>query len=286
MNGQAERVFELQRLEKRLAGQNLPRHSKIFAFTSGKGGTGKTFLSVNMAFALSIMGKKILLVDFDCNFSNVHILMNVIATKTLSLFFLNKNLLPELITEVEPNLSVIFGDSGMQDFPKLSAGSIVNFFGQLRNLEHEYDFIFIDTASGTNKETLEILSQSDHTIVITSPEPTAVMDAYVVIKLLDGVGFTGEKNIVVNKSEDKNLADLTFLNLKTAVDHFLKTEIKFLGFAGNDAAVSRSIMAQTLLMKQTSNLPSEAGSLITLQISELAANLIKYIHVANIKQAG
>ncbi|MFA4923333.1 MAG: AAA family ATPase [Ignavibacteriaceae bacterium] len=267
MTGQAERVFELQRLEKKLARNNLPQLNKIFAFTSGKGGTGKTFLSVNMAFALSMMGKKVLLIDFDCNLSNVHILVNVIPAKTLSLYFLNKNLLPDLITEVEPNLSFIFGDSGMQDFPALSSGSIANFFGQLRNLELGYDFIFIDTASGTNKETLEILSHSDHIIVITSPEPTAVMDAYVVLKLLDGIGYTGAKNIVVNKSGDKSLADLTFSNLKTAVDHFLKIEIKFLGFAGNDAAVSRSIMAQTLLMKQTSN------SQIANQINELAVKL-------------
>jgi len=279
MTGQAQRVFELQRLEKYLVESSRPRRSKIFAFTSGKGGTGKTFLSVNMAFALSLMEKKVLLIDFDCNLSNAHILVNVIPTKTLSLFFLNQNLLPDLITEVEPNLSFVFGDSGMHDFPKLSDSAIANFFTQLRNLEHTYDFIFLDTASGTNRETLEILSHSDQSIVITSPEPTAVMDAYVVLKLLDGIGYTGGKNIVVNKSEDKNLADLTFSNLKTAVDHFLKIDINFMGFAANDAAVSRSIMAQTLLLKQTSDSP------ISFQINELAANLIKYVQLANIKQA-
>lgn len=280
MNGQAGRIFELQRLEKKRAKTNSPQNGKIFSFTSGKGGTGKTFLAVNIATSLAKQGKKVLLIDFDYNLSNVHILVDVIPEKTLSLFFLNKELLPNLITEIEPNLSCIFGDSGLQDFPKLTEGAIANFFDQLRRIEHLFDFIFVDTASGSNKETLEILSYADQCILITSPEPTSVMDAYAVLKLLNGIGFTGRKNIIVNKSEDKNIADITFLNLKTAVDHFLKIEIKFLGFVNNDAAVSRSIMAQTPLFKD------EPESGITLQINELAANLVKNIHVANIQQAG
>lgn len=280
MNGQAGRIFELQRLEKKRAKTNSPQNGKIFSFTSGKGGTGKTFLAVNIATSLAKQGKKVLLIDFDYNLSNVHILVDVIPEKTLSLFFLNKELLPNLITEIEPNLSCIFGDSGLQDFPKLTEGAIANFFDLLRRIEHLFDFIFVDTASGSNKETLEILSYADQCILITSPEPTSVMDAYAVLKLLNGIGFTGRKNIIVNKSEDKNTADITFLNLKTAVDHFLKIEIKFLGFVNNDAAVSRSIMAQTPLFKD------EPESGITLQINNLAVNLVKNIHVANIQQAG
>jgi len=280
MNGQAGRIFELQRLEKKRAKVNSPQNGKIFAFTSGKGGTGKTFLAVNIATSLAMMGKKVLLVDFDYNLSNIHILVDVIPEKTLSLFLLNKELLPDLITDIEPNLSCIFGDSGLQDFPKLSGGAIDNFFDQLRRIEHVFDFIFVDTASGSNKETLEILSHADQCVLITSPEPTSVMDAYAVLKLLNGIGFTGRKNIIVNKSDEKNTADITFLNLKTAVDHFLKIEIKFLGFLNNDASVSRSIMAQTPLIKQAPE------SIITLQIKELAVNLVNNIHVANIQQAG
>ncbi len=280
MNGQARRIFELQRLEKKRAKTNSPQKGKIFAFTSGKGGTGKTFLAVNIAASLAKQGQKVLLIDFDYNLSNVHILLDVIPEKTLSLFFLNKELLPNLITEVEPNLPCIFGDSGLQDFPKLTVGAIANFFDQLRRIEHLFDFILVDTASGSNTETLEILSYADQCVLITSPEPTSVMDAYAVLKLLNGCGFTGRKNIIVNKSEDKNTADITFLNLKTAVDHFLKIEIKFLGFVNNDAAVSRSIMAQTPLINR------QPDSSIALQINELAANLVKNIHVANIQQAG
>ena len=280
MNGQAGRIFDLQKLERKRAKMNPPQNGKIFAFTSGKGGTGKTFLAVNIAASLAVMGKKVLLVDFDYNLSNVHILVDIIPEKTLSYFFLNRNLLPDIITEVEPNLSFIFGDSGLQDFPKLSDGAIAQFFEQLRRIEHLYDFILIDTASGTNKETMEILSHADQSVLVTSPEPTSVMDAYAVLKLLNGIGFTGRKNIIVNKSEDKSVADITFLNLKTAVDHFLKTEIKFLGFVNSDPSVSRSIMAQTILVKQTPD------SLIIDQIKELGKNFIKFIHVANIQQAG
>jgi len=278
MTGQAGRVFELQKLERSTKTTSLS-NGKIFAFTSGKGGTGKTFLAVNTAFALSSLGKKVLLVDFDYNLSNAHILIDVIPEKTLSLFFLNKNLLPNLITEIEPNLSFIFGDSGMQDLPKLSGGSIAHFFEQLRSLEHRYDFIFIDTASGTSKETMEILLHADQNILVTSPEPTSVMDAYAVLKLLHGIGFTGRKNVIVNKVDDKNSADITFLNLKAAVEHFLKIEIKFLGFVSNSSAVSQSIMAQTPLLKQS---PS---SRIAKQIIDLAINLSKYRQVANIQQA-
>jgi len=279
MSGQAERVFELQSLKKKAAVYPPFELRKIFAFTSGKGGTGKTFLSVNIALALALMHKKVLLVDFDCNLSNVHILLDVIPDKTLSNYFLNRSLLPELIMKVEPNLSVIFGDSGMQNFPALTNGAIANFFSRIRNLEEAYDFILLDTASGSNKETLEILSHADETIVITSPEPTAVMDAYAVMKLLTSIGYRGEKSIVVNKAENESAADLAFTNLKKAVDHFLNIEVKSFGSIYTDAAVSRSIMAQTPLMKH--NPESQAAH----QINELASNLINNVHLANIQQA-
>ncbi|MDP3830922.1 MAG: AAA family ATPase, partial [Ignavibacteriaceae bacterium] len=121
MIGQLNRILELEKLK---ASQLVKRNNKVVAFTSGKGGTGKSFLSLNIAFSLSKAGKKILLIDFDPNLSNLNIMMNKRAEKNLSSFILQKELLGDLVTEYSSNLHIIFGESGKVDFPSLSQGII------------------------------------------------------------------------------------------------------------------------------------------------------------------
>jgi len=279
MSGQAERVFELQSLTKKISSLVNSGDRKIFAFTSGKGGTGKTFLSVNTAYALATMGKRVLVIDFDFNFSNVHILVNELPERTLFGFFTNRVLLKEIISEVTPNLSVIYGDSGVTDYPPLTAGAIAGFFRQLRTIESDYDIIILDTASGAGKETLQVLSHTDHTVVIATPEPTAVMDAYVLFKLLDGLGYQGEKSILINKSDDEETAQTAYANLQKAVNHFLHCHVSYLGFVNNDEAARRSILAQLPLVQYAS------GSVAAKQIAALSSNLLNYLQLANIQQA-
>jgi len=275
MFGQAERVLELNRAA---AGFSRGGDSKIFAFTSGKGGTGKTFLSLNIAHALS-MQYKILYIDFDQNLSNANIMFNEIPETTIFDFFAGKSLLNETIVEYEPNLHFIFGDSGRLSYPRVKTESIIYFFNQLEKVYPDYDFIFIDTGSGANEEIFSILTKADVNIIVTTPEPTAVMDGYVMLKLLNAHSFDGKKTILLNKCGDEDEGETAFKNLTAAAGHFLNEKLNLLGIISFDKAVVETIMAQEPILKHS------PLSTACRQIKAVSDNLYEFAHMANIQQS-
>ncbi len=274
MIGQAERLIELKNLA---AKGNRKFNSKIFAFSSGKGGTGKTFLTLNTAYSISKQNKKVLVVDLDANLSNANILLDIVASKTLFNFFSGIDSLDNIITEVENNFHLIFGDSGKTNYTAPSNALIEKFFSQLRSFENEYDFIFLDLGAGADDVILNFLIRSDMNIVVTTPEPTAVMDAYVVLKLLKYHNYSGKKLVIINKCKSKTEGENTLTNLAAASKHFLKEEINSLGFISDDSSVNLSIISQTLLTKQSPQ------SKVSIQILKLAAQIIEYKQLANIR---
>lgn len=281
MYGQAERVLEFKRLE---AEESRGSRKKIFAFTSGKGGTGKTFLSLNIAYALSLK-KKILFIDLDQNLSNANIMVNEAPVKTLYSFFSGKNLLNELICETYPGLHFIFGDSGKLGYNKRMNSSVNQLFNQLIELESNYDFIFLDTGSGAGEEVFSILLNADVNIIVTNTEPTAIMDAYVMLKLLNGNNYHGEKAILINKCIDSGDGKSAFNNLELATNHFLNEKLNLLGTVDFDRKVSASIIAQELILRSDPLLP------VCMQISKISDHICEYwddltigTHVANIHQ--
>ncbi|HUX92250.1 MAG TPA: AAA family ATPase [Ignavibacteriaceae bacterium] len=273
MTGQAERVFELESLKNNEA---LRYSSKIVAFTSGKGGTGKTFISVSLAYAISRLNKKVLFIDLDSNLSNANIMLNVVASKTLYDFFTGRSLLHELITKYEPNLHFIFGDSGKSDYPKPKAEFVGQLFNQIRALQNDYDIVLLDTGAGAGEDVISVLLNADKNILVTTPEPTAVMDAYVIIKFLSSRNYSGEKMVIINKCVDRNDGEVTFNNLSLAANHFLKEKIDLLGEIKYDNTISKTIKAQELFIKKYQR--TEAS----LQILKTAKRLSEIIQVANI----
>jgi flagellar biosynthesis protein FlhG len=272
MFGQAERVLELSRFT---TGSNKGGDSKTFVFTSGKGGTGKTFLSINFAYALSAHNK-ILFIDLDQNLSNANIMFNEIPEKTICDFFAGKNLLHETIKEYDANLHIIFGESGRLGYPRVKDESIVYFFNQLKKLEPEYDFIIIDTGSGASEEVLSILLKADVNVIVATPEPTAVMDAYVMLKLLHARNYKGKKTILINKCVTEEEGETAFKNLTAAAGHFLHEKLNLVGSICSDEAVRESIMAQEPILRKS---PTSKASL---QIVNVSARLYEFAHMANI----
>lgn len=276
MNEQVAKLMQLRRLEEKT---KLNSSSKIISIVSGKGGTGKSFFALNFAYQLSRLGKKILLVDLDFNFSNIHLLLNYAAENTLSDFLLQRKALRELVFKYSENLNIIFGDSGASDHPKINRDLLEYFFIHLNKMSPQYDFIILDSSAGADDITLYQLNKSDYNIIIATPEPTSVMDAYVIFKLIVENTEVTKNYVVFNKSESKIDSDSAFQNLSTAVRHFVKSEINLLGVIGYDRTVYRSIMEQELLMKSYPN------SMAALEISELVRRLLKFAQVANNNQA-
>ena len=258
MTGQLDRIRELEKLfnaEK----NNVP--NKILAVTSGKGGTGKTFFAANFAYQYAKF-HKVLLIDLDFNLSNLHLLFNIHKQKTLNTFFESKAVFAEIITNYNSNLDMIFGDSGISNQGIPSFNQIDNMFSEIKNIADRYDLIIFDLGAGVSDVNLHILSKAHTKLIVTNPEPTAIMDAYVLIKLLKNNENTDEYLYcwlidVWKKSEGNQ----SFNNLKSAVDHFLKTSINFLIEISESTEVRKSIIDQKLFAKYNKSSQRESVQL-------------------------
>lgn len=276
MIGQAERLIELNNLKTGQTEQDSKKRGRVIAFSSGKGGTGKTFICLNTAYALTKLRKKVLIIDLDPNLSNINIMLNIKAEKTLINYFQDKCALRDLVTKHENFLHFIFGDSGRVDYPV--SKNLEYMFRDIKELAESYDYIFLDIGAGANEEIIYLLKSADLNIIITNPEPTAVMDAYVIIKLLHNSGSVSDKLIIVNKCYAKDDGQTAFNNLSKASSHFLGENINLLGFIDHDLNVNNAIKSQELYLRW------HPYANAATQIVKIAQSLIKIQQVANSNQ--
>jgi flagellar biosynthesis protein FlhG len=276
MIGQAQRVSELERLKGK---RSFTTSGKIITFTSGKGGTGKTFAALNTAYSLAQMGARTLLIDFDTNLSNINIFLNYHPKTTVSDFLQKKQLFEEIIIKRDVNFDIVFGDSGKAEYPEMNEKLVDELMRGIEKVEQNYDFIIIDTASGANVGIISLLCRSEINIIITTPEPTAVMDAYVIIKLLKVNGYNKEKYVVFNKCLSEEAGALAYNNLTNASTHFLGESIDLLGTISYDQEVMHSIITQELICK--TNPYSETVR----QLQNLSEKILKFKQLVNINQA-
>ncbi len=272
MDSQATRLIELFNLKKRDSAANS---AKIVSVISGKGGTGKSFFALNFAAQLAKRKKKILLIDFDYNFANLHLFLNKTVANPLSEFFLDRLSLTELIEHYSEYLDIIFGDSGFDSNAQINEEKIERTFFSIEKLADKYDYIILDSAAGGNDMTLRQISYSDYNIIVTLPEPTSIMDAYVILKYCAVNELKPFNTIVINKSDSKEEGNTAFSNLNSAVTHFLSIDVKLLGLVSNSDLVTKSIKSQKLL-----SITAPTSQIIS-EISEIAERFIKIGHVAN-----
>lgn len=273
MIGQAKRLYELNTLESKMISGN--KGSSIIAFLSGKGGTGKSFLSTNLAFALSQKGKRVLLIDLDLNFANINLILNVNTSKNIFHLLNREADIDELIFHYSNNYDVIFGANGKFNHPGLSQTNSDFLYGQITQILSNYDFVFLDMSSGIGENVINMTKFADYIFIISTPQPTSVMDAYVVCKILKKSEITNDKFLIVNKSNSNEHAQLAHQNLSKAIEHFLNEKIKFLGIVGHENSVDDSIFNQELLTEHSPN------NIISLQIKGIADKIVKFKQVAN-----
>lgn len=262
MVGQAERLYQINSLLNKSEHSNK---SKIIAVTSGKGGTGKSFVASNLSVLLAHQNKKVLLVDLDINLSNQNVFFNISNRETLYHYLIHNCELQDTVFEYSDNLDIILGESGKLDHPSLNDSQVSRLFADLRKLNKKYDLIILDTSSGIERSTLEILLNSDEIFLVASSEPTSVMDGYVILKMLKSRGATNKINVIINKCLDEKDAVEAYDNLQKAANHFLKTNINYLGMVSFSKSVIQSIKDQNPLVL------SDKNSTITRQFNEISS---------------
>ncbi|WP_366480699.1 MinD/ParA family protein [Ornithinibacillus hominis] len=224
---------------------NKPIQAKTISFVSGKGGVGKTNISVNFSLELCKQGKKVLLIDLDIGMGNVEILLGLQAKRTI-VNLLQDQLPIYDIMELGPNdLMFIAGGAGLTDIFSVDQDKMNYFLAQYNNVLASFDYIIFDMGAGATQSSIDFVLASDECIVITTPEPTSITDAYSMIKYIASYNRTLPIQLVLNRSDNLKKGKTTVNRFQKLIEQFLEIDVKVLGILPEDKTVTASVIQQT-----------------------------------------
>ena len=244
MSDQASRLRELVRGQQAVAHTPQTRGSRIVVVTSGKGGVGKTNLTVNLALAMARRGVRTILFDADMGMANVDVILNVSPPFTIADVIAGRKGLHEIVFPVDPYMAVVPGGSGVAQLASLDQGVLQQTVSQLSGLETAADLILVDTGAGISNNVLGFVLAAPEVVVVTTPEPTAIVDAYGIIKTLDARNRDARINLVVNMVESESEARSVFAKVSGIIERFLTVRVSLLGWVEKDGNVGRSVLQQ------------------------------------------
>ena len=227
MNDQAQKLREMARdhefvrASSPLSDQKTVTTCKSIAVTSGKGGVGKTNVALSLAVTLASLKKKVLLLDADLGLANVHILLGLAPVYNLSHFFDQVCSLEEVIVRGVGGVDILPGASGLEKMANLDQGRLEMLQHSFSRLEQQYDFMIIDTGAGIGANVVRFASKTDMAILVMSPEPTSLADAYAMVKVLCDKGAQRIEPLVNMAVSDRDGME-TFDRLNALVLKFLK----------------------------------------------------------------
>jgi flagellar biosynthesis protein FlhG len=222
--------------------------ARIITVASGKGGVGKTTVAVNLAMALSRMGRKVLLVDGDMGLGNVCVQLGLEPEFTLEDVFSGKCCLEDILIEATTGLHIIPGASGTGDLADLSAEKRRAFSSALIEFSQSYEYMFIDTSAGIGDNVVFLLEIGELLLLVATPEPTSMADSYALIKVMQNAGLDLPVTLAVNRANSYFDAKSTEGKLKLAARKFLKRELMSIGYLSDDSRVMQAGIRQSSVM--------------------------------------
>jgi flagellar biosynthesis protein FlhG len=220
-------------------------NSRVIAVTSGKGGVGKSNISVNFALALANLGKNVLLFDADMGLANVDVMLGIIPKYTLVNVLNGQKKLSEVIVEGPGGIRLIAsGSGGVKELADLNETQRDKFLEALLSLQHQSDVILIDTGAGLHRNVMAFVLAAEEVVIVTTPEPTALMDAYGMIKILYREKKNPVINVIVNMAGNQAEADEAGNKLVVLSKRFLNLEIAYLGYVPRDPLMIKAVKEQ------------------------------------------
>ncbi|MEK6554820.1 MAG: MinD/ParA family protein [Bdellovibrionota bacterium] len=251
--------------------------TKTISITSGKGGVGKSTLVTNLSLALAQKNKKILILDGDLGLANVDIMFGVRSTGSVEQVLSGSRGIDEIIIDVAENISLIPGGSGIYGLQNTSLIQKKMLLDQISQLPTPYDYMLIDTASGIDDNVLYLNSAAHEVVVVLTPDPSSLADAYALIKVMNKKYQERKFSIVANLCNDEKEGLALFKRLSDVSQKFLNVSLDYKGFIPADADLRKATKSQQLILREMPNASSAQA------IRKLAEKLSVFNGVSNLK---
>ncbi|MGY4689840.1 MinD/ParA family protein [Salibacterium sp. K-3] len=240
MNDQAHNLRRvLQQRE-----HEAPKDTRVLSVVSGKGGVGKSNFSLNFGIGLAQQGYRTALFDLDIGMANVDILLGIHASKDIVDMIEKDRSIWDIMEQGPGGLQIAAGGSGLNDIFEMTPGKKERFSRQMAMLDGVFDYILFDMGAGADADSMNFILSSHEAIILTTPEPTAITDAYAMIKHLHLRGPELASSILVNRAESKKEGRQTGENLQRAAARFLNKEVPLLGTIPQDKHVLQAVKKQ------------------------------------------
>lgn len=222
---------------------------KVIAVTGGKGGVGKTNVSVNLALSLGEIGRRVILMDADIGLANVDIMLGLKPKKNISDVLSGECRLTDVMLEAAENVQIVPASSGTQEMTSLSVHEHAEMIYAFNDVADDLDVLIVDTAAGISESVISFVRAAQEVVVVVCDEPTSITDAYGLIKLLNRDYKMTRFRVLANMVNTEEEGRLIYSKLLTVTDRFLDVTLQYLGSIPYDEAVKKSVQRQTPVIK-------------------------------------
>jgi flagellar biosynthesis protein FlhG len=240
----------------------VSKGGRITAITSGKGGVGKTFVSANLAAALARQGERVLVLDADLGLANLDVVLNLFPKLTLHDVFTGDAVLDEAVLPAPGGFSVLLAGSGMIEYSRLTPEVRDKLHDVIERVRPRYDHVLLDTGAGISDVVLYTVSLADELLVVATPEPTSLTDAYATIKVLASNQPLRPTRLIVNQTRRHGEGRAVCHQLQQVIDRFVNPELAqplhldLVGDVPYDPAVREAILQRQLLLESAPGCPA------------------------------
>lgn len=267
-------MIEQERRIKELMALKNSGNCPVIAISSGKGGVGKTNIAVNLAIALAEKGEKILVIDADTNFANIDVLLGLTPRFTLLNYVLDDLPIQKILLRHESGIDVIPNSSGSSVWKNMDQAIKLKLFEMIYQMRKKYDYIILDTAAGLSPLTIDLATQANQILIVTTTEPTAISDTYAMIKVLDSVQQELSIDLVHNMVTSATEVADVYQRLSLVLQHFLDITIGIVGYIELDDHVRRAVQQQVPLLRAFPDSPA------SLNMHHIAETILNQEHAA------
>ena len=223
--------------------QNSPR---VISVTSGKGGVGKTTVVTNLAYIFSQLGKKVFVLDADVGLANIDVMLGLTPEYNLQHVFSGEKKLKDIIIEGPGGIKIFPSSSGVQELSELTQEQKLYLLSEFSSLQDAIDIFIIDTGAGISSNVMYFTMAAQEKIIVVTPEPTSITDAYAVMKVMSQKYSVKSFNLIINEAKDESEANALYNNLSSVAERFLNISVDCIGYILNDTCIPTAVRKQKL----------------------------------------